>query len=265
MSKRKQSWLKLALMAVLLLLLAALVFVYFAQEQKSDPASEKIIREAVAKQLDKDPNELSDEDFAGIEEFGIYPKIIEGPGRRPVELSDISLLEKFANLKILSLNYIRYPESAIPKWMKLLTKAGFIDLNKRYALNLSPLKGLKNLRQLHIIETPVSDIEPLKGLTNLQELGFIETHVSDLSPLGGLKNLQRLYFFYETKISDLEPLRGLTNLEEIGILKSACSDIDPLKELTNLRQLFLYEAQVSDEELDELQKALPNLKIERGK
>lgn len=46
---------------ILLLIAAALVFIYFTQDQRSDPASKRIIREAAAVRLGKNHNELSDE------------------------------------------------------------------------------------------------------------------------------------------------------------------------------------------------------------
>ena len=48
---------------ILLLIIASLVYIRFTQEPKPDPASEIIIRQAIAAQLRKEPNELTDEDF----------------------------------------------------------------------------------------------------------------------------------------------------------------------------------------------------------
>jgi hypothetical protein len=45
---------KIAAVTSLFLAIASLVFIYFTQEQNSDPASEKIIREITASQLNKD-------------------------------------------------------------------------------------------------------------------------------------------------------------------------------------------------------------------
>ena len=53
---------------ILLFIISALVFIFHMQEQP-DPASEKIIRMAAANHLNKDPNELTDSDFAKITEF----------------------------------------------------------------------------------------------------------------------------------------------------------------------------------------------------
>ena len=67
--KRKSSRLYYIVLAVVLLFITpALVFIYFTQDQTSDPASERIIRESAAARLGKNQNELSNEDFAKITE-----------------------------------------------------------------------------------------------------------------------------------------------------------------------------------------------------
>ena len=124
---------------VILFIISALVFSLFQPEPKPDPASKKTILELAAKQLKIDPNEFTEEDFALITKFVISGK----------ELADIDLLEKFKNLQQLQLLYLRYPESTIPKWMKILAKLGIFDLNENFAVNLKPLSKLLNLRELY--------------------------------------------------------------------------------------------------------------------
>jgi hypothetical protein len=103
--KKKFSQRKYIIASAFLLIIAALVFIYFTQEQKPDPVSEKVIREITALQHNKDPNELTDEDFARIVEIDLSNK----------KLSNIRLLEKFFNLRDLSLNNTIFPENEIPK------------------------------------------------------------------------------------------------------------------------------------------------------
>ena len=72
---------------MILLLIPVFVFSLLQWEQKPDPASEKISRQIAARRLNKDPNDLTDEDFAKITALSI----------RNQELSDIRLLKKFKN------------------------------------------------------------------------------------------------------------------------------------------------------------------------
>jgi Leucine-rich repeat (LRR) protein len=257
-----------------LLIIAALVFILLTQESKPDPASEKIIREAVARTfnyetgLSKEPNDLTDEDFARISEVRLGLSQVSSSLTSPSqELADLYILEKFSNLKTLRLENINYPIKAIPQWMKFLAKLGLIDLKKRFAIDLKPIENLHSLQLLQIYNVPVKNIKPLAGLTNLQRLflenlqlsdlrpikglinlkmlGLNDSKVSDLQPLKDMVNLQNL-FLDGTQVSDLEPLKGLKSLETLIASNTLITDLEPLKDLVSLRQLFVHQTRVSD-------------------
>lgn len=299
MTQKKPSWLKYIIAAVILALFitAALVFILFTQEQSSDPASEKIIREIAAKQLNKEPNDLTDNDFAKITKFAI----------RSQELTDIKLLEKFINLQNLTLNNIKFPSRQIPIWMNILVKIGIYDLNEKFLLDLRPLKNLSSLQELSISGSKVSNLEPIKGCLNLQILYIDRTLICDLKPISEMTRLKELYLnetkvsnlelikkltnmemlnIRLTQVSDLEPIKGLTKLNFLDLSETQVSDLEPINGLTKLSKLFLRKTQVSDlkplrgltnlslldlrncnnikdEQVEDLQKALPNLTIKR--
>jgi len=275
----------------LILILAALVFSLLQSEIKPDLASAKTIREIAAKQLNKEPSELTDEDFAKISEFNLREKIPAGIGPNGehlfmyglIELSDIRLLEKFVNLQKLNLNSIKCQNKS--NVMKVLSKIGLTNLFQRKFIDLSPLmnlrnlqsldlsqsevsdiqavSGLINLQELNIDNTEVSDLKPVERLTNLQNLSISNTMISDLKPLSNLTNLQRLWL-PETEVSDIESIRNLTNLQWLHLQGTPISDLEPLKNLINLKQLWLKDCnKITDEQIEDLQKALPNLEIHK--
>ncbi|MBN1973478.1 MAG: leucine-rich repeat domain-containing protein [Sedimentisphaerales bacterium] len=256
----------------LLLIIAGLLVSFLKWEPKPDPTSEKIIREIAGKQLNKDPNSLTDEDFAQITNISINSK----------KFSDIKLLEKLTNLERLELFDIHYPMGAIPKWMSFLAKHGLLNLEKRFAIDLSPLTNLDNLQSLNISSTQVADITPLANLKKLNILNLGDTQVSDIKPLANLKNLQelnlgntqvsdisvlakltnlRILYIMGTKVRDISVLTNLTKLQLLEISKTDISDIKPLANLKNLKTLALFGTNVSDEQEAELKKALPYLRI----
>ncbi len=232
------------------MIIAALVFSLFQQEVKSDPASEKIIREAAAKKLNKDPNDLTDEDFALITEFNLSSK----------ELSDIKLLEKCTNLQELNLMGTKFPNNKIPGWMKTLAKLGIFDVSKRYTIDLLPLNRLINLQILRLDDTHISNIEPVKTLKYLQILSLGNTKVSDIKPLEGLTNL-RMLFLNETNISNLKSLNKLHWLNTLDITGTKVYNLDDIKDLNNLTNLFINEIQAGDLELIKIFKNLQILWI----
>ena len=238
-----------------LLIFASLVFILFTQQQKPDPASEQVLRQAAASQLkdqtniEKDPNELTDEDFSLITRFS-FVEIEYNHSRRIVlktskEISDIKLLNKFTNLKSLSFQYVSYPEDKIPKWMKFLARIGIIDLNKRCTIDLSPIKKLTSLENLEINDLLFKNFKPLSNLVNLKVLMFQKSRIRNLEPIKGLTKLEKLYI-YDCKVTDIGPIKNLTNLKGLYIHCKEISDIGPIRQLTNLRKLELINTQIYD-------------------
>lgn len=94
--------------------------------------------------------------------------------------------------------------------------------------DISDLKGLEYctaLTELVLFENhQIIDISPLSGLTNLRELDLSGNQISDLTPLAKLTNLTELQLS-RNQISDLRPLAGLTNLTELDLGWNEISDI----------------------------------------
>ena len=100
----------------------------------------------------------------------------------------------------------------------------------------------------------------LDYLANVASVHLRGSEITDLSPLTKLTTLEAVNLL-DTKVSDLSPLTRLTNLRVLWMKNTPVSDLTPLAKLTNLRQLYLFDTNVGDEEVDRLQKALPNGKI----
>ncbi|MEJ2649390.1 MAG: hypothetical protein P8016_13400 [Sedimentisphaerales bacterium] len=188
---------------VLLLIIVSLVFIWFNQEPKADPASETLIRQLAAGQLyyetkiKKYPNDLTDEDFAKITALTLETKT----------LSDIRLLKKFRNLQILHLENIRCQSKAMPNWKRFMSKIPFIHFPQENYIDLGFLKELLSLQLLNLMGTQVCNLKPIKGLTKLQSLIITRGQISNLEPLRDLTNLKTL--FISSGVSDLETLQDL--------------------------------------------------------
>jgi len=98
----------------------------------------------------------------------------------------------------------------------------------------------KKVEQLDLSGSEISDLKPLEALTALKKLHLYDTHTSNLEPLASLNGLQGLWID-ATQVSDLRPLYGLAGLKNLDIRQ------------TN----------ISDEQVAELQKSLPKLRIHR--
>jgi hypothetical protein len=135
--------------------------------------------------------------------------------------------------------------------------------------HLQRLTRLKNLQTFQCTQVTDAGLVHLQGLSDLEwlELGGAQVTDAGLSRLEGLGHLNTLYLG-ETKITDagLIHLQGLSELEwlDLGGTQVTDAGLAHLQALTKLDYLKLRRTQVTDEGCKELQKALPNLRINRS-
>jgi len=116
-----------------------------------------------------------------------------------------------------------------------------VKINYNRLTDLSPLSGLKNLKELNLRNNQIKNLSPLSKLTNLTSLNLYDNPISDISPLSGLKKMEILFFGdNETQLKDLSPLSKLTNLKELYFIGYQIDDISPLSRLTELTDLSLH-------------------------
>ncbi|MFB0553676.1 MAG: tetratricopeptide repeat protein [Phycisphaerae bacterium] len=274
-----------------------------------------IVREAVARQLGKKPQELTDEDYKEVEQLDLSrSEISELETLRALvklkelclhdsQISNLEPLTSLTSLRELCLSRTRvsslHPVASLTNLQKLrvngtkakkleplrnLTGLELLDLGYTPVTNIEPLRGLTNLKmlwipatqarglenlrnlvnlqELYLWDTEVSDLEPLKALTSLECLQLAGTKVDNIEPLRRLTSLQRLYLG-GTPITDLGPLVGLTKLQVLCLANTQVKDLSPLKALVSLQEIHLCGTNVSDEQVTELQKALPKVSIYR--
>jgi Leucine-rich repeat (LRR) protein len=111
--------------------------------------------------------------------------------------------------------------------------------------DLTPLSGLKHLKELHIDRMPITDIKPISGLVNLKTLSMEQAQVSDFTPLSKLVNLEKLSL-RGCRIKDLAPLRELKNLKELDLRNTEIESLEPLHGLGNLKVLLVENTPLSN-------------------
>jgi hypothetical protein len=247
---------KNATVTVCLILIVISIFNPYRKHPDRDKLQEKndaALLDAAARSLNKQALDLTDADYLQVTKIHLTNR----------ELFDIKLLEKFVNLKELSLFRISYLQKDIPEWKAILVKCGIYDLSKDKIIDLSPLMKLNSLENLSIVDTPINNIRPLAGLTNLQRLNLDGARISDLNHVRNLVNLYDLCVA-NTLISSLEPVRGLKKLEILDISNTPISDPGLVKELKSLQVLYLENCKkITSQQVESLYKDMPNLIIVR--
>jgi internalin A len=112
------------------------------------------------------------------------------------------------------------------------------------------------------MKTEPLDMSSLANLTKLYHLDISFLKAKDYKFLEKLSRLKYLELI-GTDISDIKPLSGIINLEYLGLNGTEIEDISPLANLKNLRELHIRNTSITDEQIKELKKALPELKIEK--
>lgn len=139
-----------------------------------------------------------------------------------------------------------------------------LNLNRLSAIgqisDITPVKYLINLKELHIMYGSLEDLSPLSNLTTLETLSLDCNHIEDIRALANLTNLKSLSLsrnniedisaiqnlnnleylsFYDNNISDISPISSLTNLPYVSFQDNKIEDLTPLQELSNLNSIVL--------------------------
>jgi hypothetical protein len=164
----------------------------------------------------------------------------------------------------------RHLDLALESWCQLSGKTLILDNTQVSDMGLARLKGSAGLETLSLGGTGITDLglEHLKGLIRLERLYLFKTAVTDagLEHLKGLTGLRCLHLEY-TAVTDagLAHLQGLKQLQTLCLDGTGITDagLEHLKGLTGLRCLHLQYTGVTDSGVEDLQRTLPELKIER--
>ena len=112
----------------------------------------------------------------------------------------------------------------------------------------------------------ISDIKLLEKCTNLQELQLVTIRYPEKKIPKLIRCLGKLGVIDLDKIFaiDLYPIQNLTALKTLRLSGAQINDITPLKNLNNLEELYIeYCPNITDKQVEDLQKALPDCKIIR--
>lgn len=129
-----------------------------------------------------------------------------------------------------------------------------------YVSNVHFLERLVCLTKLNLSGNKISNIQPLKKIIDLEYLDISSNLVSDLKPLQRLIILKHLRL-NNNQIANVQHLQNLNNLEILNLNGNHISDIKPIERLINLKELQLFDNPLKIEDIESLEKKLPNCKI----
>ena len=153
-------------------------------------------------------------------------------------LTDISMLQGFSELKIL-------------------------NLSDNDISDIRPLMELSKLEKLNINNNAVSDLRPLIGLPNLVKLEAENNQISETTSVGSMGQLTELDL-RGNPIKDFSGLGRLAALKTLDLRETSVTDAD-LAELYDLKSIFSIDLRenkgLSDLSIGALKSALPGCNI----
>lgn len=122
------------------------------------------------------------------------------------------------------------------------------------------LKYTDHLQALDIGHNAVDDLSFLYDLPHLRVLILADNQITDLTPVASLKHLEYLEVFINP-LTDISPLAECENLMDLHIGECNISDFSPLYGLKKLNRLWMSANPFTEDDVQKLQKALPNCVI----
>ncbi|MFW6210591.1 MAG: leucine-rich repeat domain-containing protein [bacterium] len=151
-------------------------------------------------------------------------------------ISNIEPLEDLTSLVYLDLQKNRIKDTAP---VSGLTNLNYLNLSSNSLNDVDDLANLVNLEILYFAGNnywgddspygtpPPLDLSPIAGLTNLKELQLSANTIEDIGAIAGFLDLEIINLAVN-EIVDISPLGGLPNLVHVNLKENEITNIDPL-------------------------------------
>ncbi|HAN22017.1 MAG: hypothetical protein A2Y15_01190 [Clostridiales bacterium GWF2_36_10] len=196
-----------------------------------DAKFEQIIKEYIGVP-DRDIKKSDIVEFKGFDDYLNYAA--------PGSLDD---LKYCPNIQELQLNLTDVDDLSPLAYCKKLEYLVIVGLTP--ATDISVLSQLPNIETLFIYNMKISDTTPLKSLKNLNDLRLINTGIKDIEFIFHLDNLETA-LLCENKITDLSPVANHPNLKSLDVSNNRIKDISTLEGCSNLQWLCIENNEITD-------------------
>jgi hypothetical protein len=134
---------------------------------------------------------------------------------------------------------------------------------------LKQLPHLEAIDFYEVWEGADSFLSRIAGMGSVTKLSFSKTHLSEegVRAVASFPHLKRLYIDYFWKGTSLKPLNGHKSIETLVLEEVPISTawIAVMASLPKLKTVIVEDGEATAAQLQELQKAAPNVEIQRGK
>lgn len=155
------------------------------------------------------------------------------------------------------MNYLEY---VAYKGRQIEIKNGELALINKGIENISEIKGLEDLTNLHTLylyNNLITDIHGLESLTSLERLSLRNNNIKEIKGLEKLTRLRQLYL-ENNQIAEIKGLKNLTNLETLHLNNNQITEIKGLESLKVLQKLYLKDNPILKVLLEDLEGLYPD-------
>lgn len=136
-------------------------------------------------------------------------------------------------------------DNKINYWELKCNSNKIVFLNNYHITDISALKHLNAVEDLHLSNNNITSLEPLQFLKNLRYLDLSFNRIIDIQPIDDLTELVNLRLT-GNKIVDIGDLAGLEKLEYLSLTLNSISSIGGLSENKKIVSLSIDENNVND-------------------
>ncbi len=131
--------------------------------------------------------------------------------------------------------------------------------------NFEQLRYCKNLQGLDLGHNAITDVDFLYNFPKMKVLILADNRITDITPMASLTELEYLELFMNYELTDFSPLINLEHLIDLNVRceqdKRHTLEIDAFLEMKSLERLWISSGHFTDDEEEQLEKALPDCKI----
>ena len=167
--------------------------------------------------------------------------------------------------KVIVLDFDNNQLTDVPQGLEELPQLISLYFSRNKLTDVKRLENFEQLEWLALDENQLTEIP--NGLENLTQLKVLDLKNNQLTSVEGLEKLTQLKILdlRNNKLTNVKGLERLTQLSELWLIKNKLTDVKGLENLKELRKLNLrYNPDLTKAQIDELQKALPECKIDHN-
>ena len=201
-------------------------------------------------------------DFSGLKKMMYLNKL--GLSATGLENDDLQYLEGLAKLSQLFIkDNPALSGEAVDALQEKINPCEIDHSELAYSINVDGYTVSSTATELNLASAGISDLTGLQGLAYLETVNLEDNSISNIYILefSNSRFVLRSLDLSDNLIEDITPLACLKSIETLDLRNNSISSLQPLMMLTTLKTLYIGGNNVTEQQIADLQFALPDCEI----